>query len=122
MKMRRKSLGLLVLLAAIVLPGKLSAQATRPNSIEELTRNANGGDIKSMYELGMRYQSGRGVNLDLTVGRQWLEKAAKYGNARAMQRLGDMYTDGRGGVAVDLNAGMDWFQAEADAGGNIGND
>jgi len=112
-----------VALAAILssnCPGQDDVPAGPAKAVEQLRGKAAAGDAGAMYELGMDYQRGKLVELDLTLARQWLEKAANAGSTRAMDRLWTMYFTADGGVALDHATALRWAQAEADAGAPMG--
>jgi len=71
-----------------------------------------GADAQSLYQQAISVQSGTGA-LDLKLAQDLLEKASAAGNPLAMQRLGDMYHDGDGGVPKDFAKAMEWYQKEA---------
>ncbi|HEM9355462.1 TPA: sel1 repeat family protein, partial [Streptococcus agalactiae] len=48
------------------------------------------------YNLGVRYDNGRGVRQDYTQAVQWYRKAAEQGLADAQYNLGMMYANGQG--------------------------
>ena len=49
-----------------------------------------------MTQLALYYYEGRGVTRDYGEAFLWFEKAAKKGNAKAMEKLGDCYMNGQG--------------------------
>jgi TPR repeat protein len=69
-----------------------------------------------MSNLGGLYADGRGVAQDYAKAREWYEKAAANGNARAMNNLGFVYENGRG-VAQDYAKAREWYEKAA-ANGN----
>src|SRR5262249_5182737 len=58
---------------------------------------------------------GEGVPTDLTLARQWTERAAAAGNRRAMHDLGVYYARGEG-APLDEAAAFRWFRQAADLG------
>jgi hypothetical protein len=68
---------------------------------------AQKGNIKAMYEVGKRYERGRGVKKSYTEAANWYQKAASGGQSAAQGRLGILYFEGRGvtqnyKIALDL--------------------
>lgn len=63
---------------------------------ERLLAKAREGKVSAMYEVGRKYELGRGVNADFTKAAEWYQKAASAGNAPAKARLGILYFEGRG--------------------------
>lgn len=53
-------------------------------------RRAEEGSDHAQYEVGVRYLTGRGVNADEKLGREWLAKAAKNGNSSASKKLAEL--------------------------------
>ena len=43
------------------------------------------GDAAAMFNLGVLYENGRGVQRDLSEARRWFEKAAEAGDVTAMR-------------------------------------
>jgi TPR repeat protein len=62
------------------------------------------------------YADGHGVPQDYAKAREWYEKAAAAGNARAMALIGVLYADGHG-VPQDYAKAREWYEKAA-AGGN----
>ena len=58
-------------------------------NLELLLEQANNGDAMSQYKLGRAYESGDGVEKDLTTARMWYQKSADngYKNAEVKLRL-----------------------------------
>ena len=57
---------------------------------------AKQGNIKAMYEVGKRYERGRGTKKSFTEAANWYQKAAAGGQTAAQARLGILYFEGRG--------------------------
>jgi TPR repeat protein len=75
-----------------------------------------GADAQSLFEQAIKAQDSDlvgGQTVDLKAALALFEKAAKEGSAAAMQRLGDMYHDGDGGVTKDYAKAMEWYRSEA---------
>jgi hypothetical protein len=58
------------------------------------------------------YRDGQGVAQDSAKAREWLEKAAAQGDAKAQYNLGLMYYHGQG-VAKDLFKAREWYEQVA---------
>lgn len=54
------------------------------------------GDIRCMYNTGVDYEQGRGIEKDLTKAFEWIKKSAEAGYVQAMCKLGDYYLVGMG--------------------------
>jgi TPR repeat protein len=76
-------------------PQKVAAQKSKSERdlLEWQKKRAEGGSDNAQYELGMRYLTGNGVDQDEKVGKEWIEKAAKNGNAKAAKKLEDMKSE-----------------------------
>ena len=101
-----------VLLLALTVP--LSAQ---PGSNDELREKAEQGDVQAQYNLGIMYETGRGVPQDETEAVRWYRLAAEQGDAEAQFNLGAMYANGRGVPQDDVTAHMWCNLAESHATG-----
>lgn len=73
-------------------PAKVAAekQKTESNLIKYHRQRAEAGSDNAQYELGMRYLTGAGVPKDEKIGRDWIDKAAKGGNAKAVKKLQEL--------------------------------
>jgi len=82
---------------------------------ETLHAEADKGNARAQYNLGMMYISGRGVTQDDAQAIAWWRKAAERGDADAEYSLGRMYTGGRG-IAKDRDQAVAWYRKAADQG------
>jgi TPR repeat protein len=89
-------------------------------SLGQATASAPAG--RALYLEGIVWQGGGGRNspIDLPRAEKLLRQAAALGDAEAMDRLGDMYRDGEGGLSVDLAEARGWYEKEGAAGGAWG--
>jgi hypothetical protein len=62
----------------------------KKDQISDLRRKADQGDAEAQFDLGLAYILGWGVPQDYVRARQWFEKAAGQGNARAMSFLREL--------------------------------
>ena len=76
---------------------------------------AEQGNAKAQFNLGVIYDSGRGVPEDDRRAVFWYSEAAKRGDANAQNNLGVMYANGRGVPKNDRQA-MFWFHEAAERG------
>jgi tetratricopeptide (TPR) repeat protein len=74
------------------------------------SRGAELGDRLLMFDLAMRYASGRGTDADPPVSLRWLERAAEGGHVMAMEMIRDIYRDGHGGIAPDAARAAFWAE------------
>lgn len=70
---------------------KVKAMPLKAFSIGSLLETAQQGNAESQYQLGMRYQYGDGVRMDINKANQWLAKAATSGNVRSQHALSMFY-------------------------------
>ena len=90
--------------------------ANRPQEgVTLLRRAADRGFPMAQYRLAKVYERGEGVPADLTVARQWTERAAASGNRRAMHDLGVYFARGEG-APLDEAAAFRWFRQAAELG------
>lgn len=85
---------------------------------EELKRHqllAARGDSSSQYDLGTRYEDGRGVEQDFFQAVKWYELSATQGNELSQFRLGFMYAEGKG-VAQDDRRAVELYLLAAEQG------
>ncbi|MEZ5959854.1 MAG: hypothetical protein R3C30_05435 [Hyphomonadaceae bacterium] len=80
-----------------------------------LRRAADRGFPMAQYRLAKLYERGEGVPADLTIARQWTERAAASGNRRAMHDLGVYFARGEG-APLDEAAAFRWFRQAAELG------
>jgi TPR repeat protein len=67
------------------------------------------------FNRGMACRDGQGVAQDYQQARQWYEKAAAAGHARAMTNLGVLYHNGQG-VPQDYGQARQWYEKAIAAG------
>ncbi|MCE7029382.1 peptidoglycan-binding protein [Jiella avicenniae] len=84
---------------------------------EPLTKAAQAGDPKALFEIGLRLMEGRVGEPDPKAAAAWFELAAANGFAPAEYSLGTLYEKGNG-VDRDLAKARDAYLAAAD-GGNV---
>ena len=65
-------------------------------AFEIWSKEVQQGDKEAMYNMGLLYFFGRGVDKNLTIAFNYCEKAAFKGSARAQNNLAFMYMEGMG--------------------------
>ena len=60
------------------------------------TEEADNGEVNAIYNIGLLYFFGNGVNKDLSIAYNYCKKAALKGLARAQNNLAYMYLNGMG--------------------------
>ncbi|MDZ7661205.1 tetratricopeptide repeat protein [Thiohalophilus sp.] len=67
---------------------------------KEVLKEAEKGKLQAMYEVGLKYERGRGTGRNIQKAAEWYGKAAEANHALSMARLGILYVEGNG---VDRN-------------------
>jgi len=98
----------LVLLTALACPAF-------SEDIQTLIKNAEGGNPKAQFNLGVAYGNGEGVPQDSAEAAKWWQKAAEQGLAEAQYNLGVAYYNGQG-VSKDYSESMKWYRMAAEQG------
>lgn len=83
--------------------------------LQKTLQSAKQGNADAQFNLGLMYDSGRGVRQDYTKAVQWYRKAAEQGNAKAQYNLGLMYANGKG-ARQNLVIAKEWFGKACDNG------
>ena len=76
---------------------------------------ASQGHMLAQNSLGMAYEWGQGVKVNLQQALNWYQKAARQGYAQAQNNLGTMYDIGRA-VDEDQQQALHWFRKAAQQG------
>jgi TPR repeat protein len=112
----RLDIGIVALLvAAGVSPGARGDDAAIPPVVERLQTLAARGDSDAALQLGVIYDTGKGVGQDFGRAMQWYRQAAVAGNAFAAFDLGALYDAGRG-AARDAGEALHWYRFAAERG------
>ena len=65
------------------------------------------------YEIGLRYEQGLGISINLEQAFKWYTRAAIQGDARAQFNLASLYENGRG-VKRSLKQAVKWYRKAAE--------
>jgi TPR repeat protein len=84
-------------------------------AFREFFEAAQQGQVAAQHNLGVLYETGRGVAQDYAEAARWYRKAADQGNSASQYNLGVMYANGTG-VAKDEVEAVRWFRKAADQG------
>lgn len=68
-----------------------------------------------MLQIGILYDTGKGVSQDYAQTMQWCQKAADKGNARAMACIGYLYENGLG-IPASVELALSYYKKAADLG------
>ena len=85
------------------------------DSINELRKAAESGDIEAQYELGTRLYYGNGCNLNNIEAVKWFRKAAEQGYTKAQYLLGQSLVLGMG-CEKNKEEAEKWFRKAAEQG------
>ncbi len=80
------------------------------NTLEPL---AKGGDAKAAYLIGYAEFFNRTGNKNTDSGLSWMIKAGQAGYRNAQWKLGDIYANGKGGLAVNKQKAIYWYELAA---------
>lgn len=72
-------------------------------------------DAEAMFDLGLRYQNGDGVERDFSEATKWYLEAAENGHALAQMLIARQYATGEG-VDCDLAESARWYREAAENG------
>lgn len=81
-------------------------------SIEQLRREAEAGDVKAQYALGVAYVRGEVISRDLAQAKVWLERAAAQDDGEPSYQLGIYHAMGIWGK-VDAEQAFYWIERAA---------
>lgn len=87
--------------------------AELPDAMRAVISQAQSGNPKAQYNLGMAYLSGRLGDKNPAEAAKWFERAAAQGVANAQFNLGVLYQRGEG-VAQNDKLAFFWFQSAAE--------
>lgn len=92
------------------------------DSLADMKRWANQGNVEYQIEVGAIYYDGQGVRQDLMLSRKMFQKAAKQGDARGQVALAMFYEDGLGGLKRNRSTAKEWYGKTCDQGFQAGCD
>jgi TPR repeat protein len=81
-------------------------------SVKELFSLAEQSDAEAQYNLGVRYENGRGVRKNQQKAFWWWRVAAEHGHPQAQYNLGSMYDNGHG-VPQSSQLAVRWYRRSA---------
>lgn len=84
-------------------------------AVRQLAIAADKGLLSAMFELGICYQTGRGVLPNPTLAAHWIAKAAERCHPEAVYKMGCLYQEGFG-VPKDETLAAFWFDHAASYG------
>jgi TPR repeat protein len=98
--------------------GVKALQAGDPRGAFKIWKQlAQGGDKDAMYNVGLMYHDGFGINSNADNAAEWYQKAAQAGHAAAANNLAVMYSTGRGYIIAQYDdLAIYWYKFAAGAG------
>lgn len=91
------------------------ARGENQRAVRELEALAARGYARAMLQLGVLFETGRGVLKDLTKAVNWYTQAAKRNNPDAQYQMGLMHAEGRG-LRKDPQMTRDWWKRAVQGG------
>lgn len=89
------------------------ADLEREGLLETWKPKAREGDPIAQRKLGLLYLYGKEEDRDATLGKYWLEDAAKAGDTESMFALGNLFYFGTDGIKSDHQIAMSWYEKAA---------
>ena len=93
---------------------RLDLLALQAEARAELVK-ANAGDAVAQYNMGLRYLSGVGVDVDLNKSFFWFKKAAEQGKSIAQHAVALCYANGNG-ISRNMSEAVRWCEKSAEQG------
>ena len=85
------------------------------NKADGYREKAYEGDTKAMNNLGVCYERGTGVKVNLGMAFEWYMKAAELGDVYGCFNVGECYYHGKG-VEQNAELAFEWYMKAADKG------
>jgi len=111
--MRRLHLVIIYIITLSCSPIAIVMADTSNDDIKKLLTDAERGDARTQYKIGMYYSEGMYVEQDDALAVKWFRKAAEQGYAEAQYSLGRAYRNGAG-VEKNGSEALKWFMKSAD--------
>ncbi|MDP4030286.1 MAG: tetratricopeptide repeat-containing serine protease family protein [Gallionella sp.] len=90
-------------------------ELTPEEKLTKLQKDAEAGDAKAQFNLGVMYTNGEGVPKDGVKAFEWFQKSSLQGNVHAQAYLGKLYSVGWG-ISKDIPLAFDLLQKAAEQG------
>jgi clan AA aspartic protease (TIGR02281 family) len=121
----KTSFAALIAAAGLLCACDRAQQSDAARQFQKYKAEAERGDAKAQFNLGVSYRDGAGVEKNLTEAAKWWSKAAEQGDAEAQRNLGSCYYYGEG-VEKNYAEAVKWLrkaaeQGNAEAQRNLGN-
>ncbi len=92
--------------ALVLIAGSTSAFAN--NKTDKVIKRAEQGDAQAQYELGLKYENGKGIKQNIGLALKWYRMAAENGHVGSMIDLGWFYQNGQY-VRKDIQKAIDFY-------------
>lgn len=93
----------------------VAVHAAEEEALSDLIARAEGGEAEAQFLLGIKYEKGDGVTLNLIEAFRWYQEAAEAGYAAAQNNLAWMYANGKF-VARNYDEALKWYREAAGQG------
>lgn len=93
-----------------------------PDSLSDMKKWAEQGNVEYQIKVGVIYYDGKGVRQNLVLARKMFQKAANQGDARGQAALGMLYEEGLGGLKRNRATAKEWYGKTCDQGFQAGCD
>lgn len=90
-----------------------TAQTLKDIPFEKQLTLAKVGDVDAQFEVGLAYETGRGVPRDEAEAARWFRQAALQGNVEAQYHLAQLVSRGAKGLKQDLPTAVKLYQDAA---------
>ena len=95
-------------------------QASAKNHLKKAVNNfidaSHLGYTKAQFNIGLCFENGKGVKVDLRKAEKYYKLAADDGHPQAMYNLALMYLKGEGGIKKDIVAALELLHKAAEIG------
>lgn len=91
---------------------KLRELKVATNTFNTSRKDAAKGHVGSIFDVGLSYEQGRGVEQDYTEAAKWYREAAEVGHVQAMLNLGLLMEAGQG-VGKNVKEAVQWYRKAA---------
>jgi TPR repeat protein len=100
----------LTVLGELYYSGNDVVEVAYPKAYEYFFEANKANDAGAAYGLGLMYESGNGVNKNLSMAQKMYRRAANYGSGEASLRLGYLYEIGKGGLVKNFSEALKWYR------------
>jgi|GEM_PF-2023301 len=90
----------------VLIVGNIPALAN--NKTDKAIKRAEQVDAQAQYELGLKYENGKGIKKNIGLALKWYRKAAENGHVGSMIDLGWFYQNGQH-VRKDIQKAIDFY-------------